>query len=81
MLTIEQLKLAYPRMAANPNTCQSLFPYLVQALEEFEINTRLRICAWLGQVAIESGQFRYHEEVWGPTPQQRPLRATFRASS
>jgi putative chitinase len=38
--------------------------------EEFEINTDLRQAAFLGQVAVESGEFRYTSELWGPTPVQ-----------
>lgn len=68
--TIDQLKLVMPRMERNPKTCASLFPHLVAAMEEAEINTKGRIAAFLAQVAHESAEFKYMEEVWGPTPQQ-----------
>jgi putative chitinase len=46
-------------------------PFLQQALEEFEINTPLRLAAFLAQVAHESAEFRFMEEIWGPTAAQR----------
>lgn len=70
-LTIDQLKAAFPRMAANPKTCAALFPHLVKAMDEAKINTRLRICAFLAQVGHESGEFKYMEEIWGPTDAQK----------
>ena len=57
-------------MNKNPIICSQKFPYLVAALEEFQINTSLRIAAYLGQVLHESGEFRYVEEIWIPTSQQ-----------
>jgi putative chitinase len=46
-------------------------PFLQQALEEFEINTPLRLAAFLAQVAHESAEFRFMEEIWGPSAAQR----------
>jgi putative chitinase len=46
-------------------------PFLEQALEEFEINTPLRMAAFLAQVAHESAEFRFMEEIWGPSAAQR----------
>lgn len=43
---------------------------LNEALVEFSINTRHRIAAFLGNVAVESGEFRWMEEIWGPTAAQ-----------
>lgn len=70
MLTIDQLKACYKRMAANPRTCAALYPHLVAALEEAQINTPPRLAAFLAQVGHESGEFKFMEEIWGPTPQQ-----------
>jgi len=39
-------------------------------LEPYEIVTKLRLAHWLGQMAHESGGFRYLREIWGPTPAQ-----------
>ncbi len=47
------------------------FPFLTRAMEEFEINTPARQAAFLAQLAHESAEFRFMEEIWGPTPAQR----------
>lgn len=44
---------------------------LARVLWKYGINTKLRIAAFIAQLAHESGGFRYVEEIWGPTPQQR----------
>lgn len=69
-LTIDLLKAIMPRMANNPKTCAALFPHLVKAMDEANINTPLRIAAFLAQTGHESGEFKYMEELWGPTEQQ-----------
>ena len=40
-------------------------------MEEFEINTPLRQAAFLAQMAHESAELRFLEEIWGPTTTQR----------
>ncbi len=70
MITIDQLKLVYARMAANPKTCANLYPHLIAALVEAKIDTPQRIAAFLAQVGHESGEFKFMGEIWGPTPQQ-----------
>lgn len=70
MLTEEILKRLYPRMAANPKTCAAIFPHLASALAEAQVNTKLRLAAFMAQVGHESGEFKYMEEIWGPTPAQ-----------
>lgn len=40
------------------------------AMEQGQINTCLRISAFLSQILVESGSFRYVREIWGPTPAQ-----------
>lgn len=70
MISIDQLKACYKRMAANPKTCAALYPHLIAALEEAKINTLPRMAAFLAQCGHESGEFKYMEEIWGPTPQQ-----------
>lgn len=54
-----------------PGLCHTYFPYLAAAMEEFEINTKLRQAAFLAQIAHESGEFRYMRELWGPTDAQK----------
>ena len=39
-------------------------------MEKYEINTPLRQCHFWAQWAHESGDFRYMQEIWGPTPAQ-----------
>lgn len=46
-------------------------PFLNRVMETYEINTPLRGAAFLAQLAHESGQFRFMEEIWGPTDQQK----------
>lgn len=46
-------------------------PFLQQAMEEFQVNTPLRAAAFLAQLAHESAEFRFMEEIWGPTQAQR----------
>jgi len=44
---------------------------LNKAMAEFGITTPQRVAAFLAQIAHETGQFQWLEELWGPTPQQR----------
>lgn len=46
-------------------------PFVQKALDEFEINTRLRVCAFLAQVAHETNDLMYQAEIWGPTAAQK----------
>lgn len=71
MLTVDQLKEVMPRMARNPLVAESYLQLLNSAMAEAAINTRLRICAFIAQLAHESGEFRFMEEVWGPSEAQK----------
>jgi putative chitinase len=68
MVTAEQLKRIMPQVG--PRQMGYLEP-LNEALSEFEINTPERQSAFLAQIAHESGQLRWMEEIWGPTSAQR----------
>src|SRR3954465_15212649 len=57
-----------PRLSPARGT--QLFPPLQAAMTEFAIETPARAAAFLAQLAHESGQFRFMEEIWGPTPAQ-----------
>lgn len=46
-------------------------PHLTAAMAKYEINTPLRAAAFLAQLAHESGEFRWMEEIWGPTKAQQ----------
>jgi predicted chitinase len=60
-----------PNLAKNQQRLDIHYIYLVEALEEAEINTPARIAAFLAQVAHESYEFKYMSEVWGPTDAQK----------
>ncbi|HYP52127.1 MAG TPA: peptidoglycan-binding protein [Pyrinomonadaceae bacterium] len=47
------------------------YPFLVAAMVEFDITTPLRIAAFVAQLAHESAEFRFMEEIWGPTAAQK----------
>lgn len=69
MLTDAQLKTIMPNM---PAARRALFlPVLNQTMQAYAIHNTRRAAAFLGQLAHESGEFKYMEEIWGPTAQQR----------
>lgn len=68
MLTDEHLHAIMPGLpTAKRNT---FLPFLQEALVEFSIDTPARQAAFLAQLAHESGQLRFMEELWGPTAAQ-----------
>jgi putative chitinase len=69
MLTSEQLQSIMPRLSATQNS--EFLPFLTSAMAEFAIEAPQRAAAFLAQVAHESGQLRFMEEIWGPTDAQR----------
>jgi putative chitinase len=69
MLTAEQLQSIMPRLSDKRN--KEFLPFLIGAMAEFAIETPARAAAFLAQLAHESGQFRFMEEIWGPTDAQR----------
>jgi putative chitinase len=69
MLTAEQLQSIMPRLSDQRKS--ELLPFLTAAMAEFGIDAPARAAAFLAQLAHESGQFRYMEEIWGPTDAQR----------
>jgi len=68
MVTIEQLQTIMPRLPAKK--AAELFPFLQAAMTEFAVDAPARAAAFLAQLAHESGQFRFMEEIWGPTEAQ-----------
>ncbi|MBD2149463.1 glycoside hydrolase family 19 protein [Pseudanabaena sp. FACHB-1277] len=48
---------------AQPSRLKKLQPWLNQAMSRYEINTRLRQAHFIAQVAYESGDFNYLEEL------------------
>lgn len=69
MLTVEQLAAIMPALPAGRRN--TYMPFLADALEEFAIDSPARMAAFLAQLAHESGQLRFMEEIWGPTPAQK----------
>jgi putative chitinase len=49
----------------------SYLPFLNEAMRDHEINTPLRAAAFLAQIAHESAELRFMQELWGPTAQQK----------
>jgi putative chitinase len=69
MITEEIVLKIMPNL--KKTVCEEYFPFLQQAMEEFEITTPLRESAFLGQIAHESGEFKFMKELWGPTAAQK----------
>jgi predicted chitinase len=69
MLSDEQLQAITPDLPAARRA--RFLPFLQAAMAEFAIDRPAREAAFLAQLAHESGQFRFMEEIWGPTDQQR----------
>ncbi len=69
MLTDAQLKTIMPNLAEAKRALY--LPPLNQAMQANGIDTPLRTAAFIAQLAHESGEFRWMEEIWGPTDAQR----------
>src|SRR5687767_1892830 len=74
MLTAEQLQSIMPAVPAKRR--DAFLPFLQAAMTEFAIVAPARIAAFLAQLAHESGQLRFMEEIWGPTEAQRRYEPT-----
>jgi len=61
MITRQQLKDIMPK--AGPIRRNSFFEHINETLEKYKINTRLRMAAFLAQIAHESGQLVYVKEL------------------
>ncbi len=60
-VTVQQLQAIMPDLSTS--RAQQVLPYLNQAMLQGGINTPLRQAAFLAQLATESGQFRWFEEL------------------
>lgn len=69
MLTDAQLQQVMPRLPAAK--LQLYLPHLNRAMQAYGVDTMLRTAAFIAQLAHESGEFRWMEEIWGPTDAQR----------
>jgi predicted chitinase len=61
MVTNDELKQIMPNCAAAKR--DAYLPFIHQAMQEFEITSYLREAAFLAQLAHESGELRYMEEI------------------
>lgn len=69
MFTAAQLQQIMPNLAAARR--EMYLPFLSVAMETYAIDNALRAAAFLAQLAHESGELKFMEEIWGPTAQQR----------
>ena len=68
MLTDAQLQKIMPNLATAKRALY--LPHLNTAMAAHGIDTALRTAAFIAQLAHESGEFRWMEEIWGPTAAQ-----------
>lgn len=52
-------------------------PALEATFSKYDISTPTRVAGFLGQVAVESGNFKWVRELWGPTEQQQKYERDF----
>jgi putative chitinase len=69
VITDGELGAIMPRVPGAKRT--TFLPFLQAAMAEFEIDRPARKAAFVAQLAHESGELRFMEEIWGPTPAQR----------
>lgn len=67
MLSEQTLRRMMPAAGAR---LDAHLPYIVPAMAKGEIKTPDRIAAFIAQLAHESGEYRYMQEIWGPTEAQ-----------
>ena len=67
-LTDAQLHRLFPGLTLAK--CTEYAPHFSAALEQGEINSRPRACAFVAQLGHESQDLAHLREIWGPTPAQ-----------
>ena len=69
MLTDSALQKIMPTL---PEAKRQIYlPFINKVMEIYEIDARLRASAFLAQIAHESGELRFMQELWGPTAAQK----------
>lgn len=61
MITKETLQKVFPH--ATKANIDKYYPYLIEGMEQFEINTPPRVRMFLAQIGHESGELRYVKEL------------------
>ena len=69
MISAVQLIFIAPTITVN--TANIWIDALNQGMDQGQINTCLRISAFLSQILVESGCFKWVREIWGPTDAQK----------
>jgi predicted chitinase len=69
MINQNQLQRIMPHLPQAK--AEQFLPHLNQALRDYGVDTVLRTAAFVAQLAHESAEFRFMEEIWGPTDAQR----------
>ena len=67
-LTPEHLRAIMPRIPQRDEYTE--FDACCATMRRFHITTKQRAAAWFMNVAKESGELFYTEEIWGPTATQ-----------
>ncbi|KAF0102250.1 MAG: putative chitinase [Rhodospirillaceae bacterium] len=67
MLSEQTLRQMMPAAGAR---LDAHLPFIAPAMQRGRIDTPVRIAAFLAEVAHESGEYRWLEEIWGPTEAQ-----------
>ena len=68
MLTEQQLSQIMPHAAQARR--RDFLPYLGSAMAKYGVDNLPRAAAFLAQLAHESGELQFMEEIWGPTAAQ-----------
>ena len=68
MITQPQLQRIMPNLGAQK--LGLYLPHLNAAMQTYGVDTLLRTAAFVAQLAHESAEFRFMEEIWGPIPAQ-----------
>jgi putative chitinase len=68
-LTFQQFKVIAPNCSEQKRAM--FFEPLNTAMRRNLINTPARVAAFMAQIMHESGEMRWLEEIWGPTPAQK----------
>lgn len=69
MITDSQLQQVMPTLSQQKR--QMYLPFLNNIMPMYDINSPMREAAFLAQIAHESGELKFWEEIWGPTAAQK----------